>query len=56
MLPGVPWALPGKRPYAESFWGDAENRVALVHRWFAIQDLSPAGAQPMDSASNHCHR
>ena len=38
-------------PDADGHWTDDEARVALGHRRLSIVDLSPAGAQPMRSAS-----
>lgn len=38
-------------PDSDGYWWDTETRVALGHRRLAILDLSPAGAQPMQSAN-----
>ena len=38
-------------PDADGVWTDAEAGVAIGHRRLSIIDLSPAGAQPMVSAS-----
>ena len=38
-------------PDAGGVWTDAEAGVAIGHRRLSIIDLSPAGAQPMTSAS-----
>jgi len=40
-------------PDAGDIWVDPQAQVALAHRRLSIQDLSPAGAQPMAS---HCGR
>jgi asparagine synthase (glutamine-hydrolysing) len=42
-------------PDAQGVWVDTEQPLALAHRRLSIQDLSPAGHQPMASASDRFH-
>jgi asparagine synthase (glutamine-hydrolysing) len=43
-------AIVYRGPDADGYWLDADAGVALGHRRLAILDLTPAGAQPMQSA------
>jgi asparagine synthase (glutamine-hydrolysing) len=51
MLRTMANAIVSRGPDDEGYWCSLENQVGLGHRRLAVIDLSPAGHQPMDSAS-----
>jgi asparagine synthase (glutamine-hydrolysing) len=45
-------AIAYRGPDDAGYWGDVDRRISLGHRRLSIVDLSPAGHQPMLSASS----
>jgi len=52
MLRAMGCSIELRGPDAQGIWSDKALGVGLVHQRLAIQDLSPLGAQPMNSPSN----
>ena len=51
LLKAMTGAISHRGPNNSGYWIDAEAGIALGHRRLSIIDLSPAGHQPMESAS-----
>ena len=51
ILNAMGMAIANRGPDSQDVWFDAESGIGLSHRRLAIVDLSPAGHQPMKSAT-----
>lgn len=52
MLQRMADTITNRGPDDAGYWSDVEQRISLGHRRLSIVDLSPAGHQPMHSASS----